>query len=46
MWLLLGLFGGVCAFLVGLPILGAAGIAIDAICQYSQHKDDDWKRLR
>lgn len=46
MWLFLGLFGGVGAFLAGLPILGAAGIAIGAICQYSQRKDDEmWEAV-
>lgn len=47
MWLFLGLFGGFGAFLTGFPILGFIGIAIGAICQYSQRKDEEmWEQVQ
>ncbi len=47
MWLFLGLFGGAGAILTGFPILGIIGIAIGAICQYSQRKDEEmWEQVQ
>ncbi len=47
MWIFIGLVGGALAIVSGFPVLGAVGITIGAICQYSQRKDEEaWEAVQ